>query len=308
MFDNFFYSASEWFFNLQSLINSSPLWLRISAFALYSLAFGSLFGSILNRRLDPLKAAQLEREYVLLNYGTDIAPEIPSATYENQKNSICPKCRNKLRFYHNIPLISYALLGGKCGYCGEKISKSYPLIEFSIMAIMLLFGASVDFQLSIQCFWFLIFSISLVSICFTDIKALDVYDVDSFAFCVSGLSILNSIIAVSTETLLSSIYIVTVVALISSGWRKIRGGKDDAIGTGDLPLMAMLCSSILTFDANFQYHSNTMIFVVMILLVTPILNWLASLLTKKGFSRKIPFAPALTIGTFLILLTKGSVL
>ena len=44
--------------------------------------------------------------------------------------SHCPKCNNKLKFYHNIPLLSWIFLGGKCAYCKEKISLQYPLIEF----------------------------------------------------------------------------------------------------------------------------------------------------------------------------------
>ncbi len=44
--------------------------------------------------------------------------------------SHCPKCKTKLKFYHNIPIISWIILGGKCAFCKEKISLQYPLIEF----------------------------------------------------------------------------------------------------------------------------------------------------------------------------------
>jgi leader peptidase (prepilin peptidase)/N-methyltransferase len=43
--------------------------------------------------------------------------------------SMCPKCRHSIRFYDNIPLLSYVLLGGRCRDCGAKISARYPLIE-----------------------------------------------------------------------------------------------------------------------------------------------------------------------------------
>ncbi len=43
--------------------------------------------------------------------------------------SRCPHCGHPVRFYDNIPLISYLLLGGKCRDCGEGISWRYPLVE-----------------------------------------------------------------------------------------------------------------------------------------------------------------------------------
>ncbi len=43
--------------------------------------------------------------------------------------SHCPKCSQKLRWWHNIPLLSWLLLGGKCAYCKAPISIQYPLVE-----------------------------------------------------------------------------------------------------------------------------------------------------------------------------------
>jgi leader peptidase (prepilin peptidase)/N-methyltransferase len=43
--------------------------------------------------------------------------------------SHCPTCNTKLKWYDNIPILSYLLLKGKCRYCGAKISIKYPLIE-----------------------------------------------------------------------------------------------------------------------------------------------------------------------------------
>ncbi|BCD62014.1 leader peptidase / N-methyltransferase [Nitratiruptor sp. YY08-26] len=61
--------------------------------------------------------------------------------------SHCPKCKKNLKWWHNIPLISWLLLGGKCYYCKEPISLQYPLIELltgGIFALVLAFkGLSI---------------------------------------------------------------------------------------------------------------------------------------------------------------------
>ena len=43
--------------------------------------------------------------------------------------SHCPKCQHALRFWHNIPILSYIFLRGKCAWCKSSIPWRYPLIE-----------------------------------------------------------------------------------------------------------------------------------------------------------------------------------
>ena len=45
--------------------------------------------------------------------------------------SKCPKCQNRLKPWHNIPVFSYIFLKGKCAFCKEKISIQYPIIELT---------------------------------------------------------------------------------------------------------------------------------------------------------------------------------
>ena len=43
--------------------------------------------------------------------------------------SYCPRCQTKIKFYDNIPVISFLILRGKCRKCGSGISVQYPLVE-----------------------------------------------------------------------------------------------------------------------------------------------------------------------------------
>ncbi|OGF23339.1 hypothetical protein A2Y83_01330 [Candidatus Falkowbacteria bacterium RBG_13_39_14] len=52
--------------------------------------------------------------------------------------SICPKCKHKLAWHDNIPLLSYILLKGKCRHCGKKISMQYPAVELAAGVLFLI--------------------------------------------------------------------------------------------------------------------------------------------------------------------------
>lgn len=55
--------------------------------------------------------------------------------------SSCPRCHQKIRFYDNIPLLSFILLGGKCRHCNARIPLSYPLVELlTPLGLLLLYS------------------------------------------------------------------------------------------------------------------------------------------------------------------------
>jgi leader peptidase (prepilin peptidase)/N-methyltransferase len=63
--------------------------------------------------------------------------------------SHCPKCRAPIRFFHNIPLVSYLLLRGRCCSCGERISFRYFAVELLMASLAVLlfdqFGLGLAF-------------------------------------------------------------------------------------------------------------------------------------------------------------------
>ena len=288
-------------------MNEAPNWLRIFAFTAYSLMFGSLFGSILNRRTNQLSQAQDEREYILQNYGTDIAPELAKDPYRGETTSVCPNCHNKLKFYHNIPIISYLLLMGKCGFCDQKISKSYPLIEISVMSLMVMFGYITNYQFSIQCVWFLVLSISAVSICFTDLKSMHIYDCDSIAFSISLISILNKTHDIQVSTILSVIYIVVGIGLVSKCIGFALKRKGGVIGGGDFPLMASYALTVITL-APIESPLSGLMLTSILLTVNPLIVAVYSLVKKKTISKEIPFAPIIVTGIMMMIISNGYIL
>lgn len=81
--------------------------------------------------------------------------------------SYCPHCKKQIRWYDNIPLLSFIFLKGECRECKKKISWQYPLVEFSTGAVFALVGSfffsSFDYQSWILTFYYLaLFSLLMV--------------------------------------------------------------------------------------------------------------------------------------------------
>lgn len=108
--------------------------------------------------------------------------------------SKCPKCQAPLKWWHNIPVLSYILLRGKCAFCKEPISIQYPIIELItgiIYTILFMkFGVSFDTLFA----W--IFAALLIVIAGTDIKEKVVYDVHTYTLI--GFGLLYAVVVTAT--------------------------------------------------------------------------------------------------------------
>lgn len=111
-------------------------------FSIYAFIFGLIIGSFLN--------------VVILR--------LPVKKDLVRARSACPSCGNQLRWYHNIPVLSFLFLKGKCGFCGTRISWRYPLIEILTgLVAFWLFPSSWDpYSVAIYAFHF---TVACIFIC-----------------------------------------------------------------------------------------------------------------------------------------------
>ncbi len=101
--------------------------------------------------------------------------------------SHCPACETPLRWWQNIPVLSFFLLGRKCYFCHEPISWRYPLIE-SLTAI--LFGlTAARYGFSVQTLSTFIFIGYLIPIALIDYEHFLIFDAMSYSGMGLGLII-----------------------------------------------------------------------------------------------------------------------
>ena len=82
--------------------------------------------------------------------------------------SHCVRCRKILAWYDNIPLVSYALLRGRCRYCGKRISIRYPVVE--LITGLLFFFLVWTLGLSAVAIKMCVFASILVALIFSDLE------------------------------------------------------------------------------------------------------------------------------------------
>jgi leader peptidase (prepilin peptidase)/N-methyltransferase len=252
----------------------------------FALLFGLVVGSFLNvviLRMPPLLEYLWKKdfaEYSETAFSEEMPPGIAFA------RSHCPKCKNQLKAYQNIPLLGFIFLRGQCGFCHSSISLRYPIIEVltGLLTVLMAFIYGVEVQLIAACLlvWFLIVItwIDLDTYLIPDQLSLTLLWLglffSLFEFSVSpAVAIIGSLVGYLSLWLLFHVF-------------KLFTGKE-GMGYGDFKLLAA-GGAWLGFEP--------LIVVLFVSSVSGLTIALIQLIMRKG-QQKIPFGPYLSIGIFV---------
>jgi leader peptidase (prepilin peptidase)/N-methyltransferase len=205
--------------------------------------------------------------------------------------SSCPACGERIRFYDNIPVISYVFLLGRCRHCRHPISPQYPVVEAATgllsLALFLKMGASLEYV------FFMLFGASLIAITFIDLQHKIIPDVLSLPGIVVGFAV--SLFSLSSLSWIDSL--IGMVAgggfllLVSIAFEKLTGRE--GMGMGDVKMLAMI-------GAWMGWRS--LLFIVLVSSLSGSLIGGALLaLSRQGARTRIPFGPFLALGSLIYL-------
>ncbi len=173
-------------------------------------------------------------------------------------NSACPKCKNPIKSYDNIPILSWLMLGGKCRNCKNPISIRYPAVELLNGLLFLLTYWAIGFN------WYLpvclIFVATMVSLIFIDSEHMILPNVITYPLFVFALIVriafpiifqtdifsdmsYSPLVGLTQPAWLVSLFGAILGALVGGGslwlvgeiWKRLRGV--DAMGLGDVKML-----------------------------------------------------------------------
>lgn len=210
--------------------------------------------------------------------------------------SHCPHCGHNIRFWENIPIISYLLLKGKCSSCSQHISLRYPLVEFVTgslcLVVFLILGANVQMLLALVLTWALI----VLTLIDYDEQLLP----DDITLPLLWLGLLVNYFSVFT-TLNNAVLGAAAgyLTLWSVYWAfKLLTGKE-GMGYGDFKLLA-------AFGAWFGWQALPFI-ILCSSLVGAIVGITLIATQKQDSQTAIPFGPYLAAAGFIYMLWGESI-
>ncbi|MFQ3288650.1 MAG: leader peptidase (prepilin peptidase)/N-methyltransferase [Alteromonadaceae bacterium] len=256
---------------------------------LLSLSVGSFLNVVVYRL-----PKMLEREWYgecrefLAEEVCDIpAKHLPEMTL-SKPDSTCPKCDHKIRFYENIPVLSWLVLRGKCSQCDNAISKRYPLVELITCGLGLVIAGV--YGVSTFTVFMLILTWGLVALTLIDLDHMLLPDQIVMPLLWLGLLFnINGGFVPLNEAIIGAV--VGYTSLYSIFWLfKLVTGKD-GMGYGDFKLFAL-------FGAWIGWQ----LLPLLILMASGVAAVVGiSLIVFKGHKREqaIPFGPYLAVAGWI---------
>ncbi len=198
--------------------------------------------------------------------------------------SSCPSCGHPIRFYDNIPVLSYLFLRGRCRDCGQKISPRYIAVEL-ITAVMAVFLFR-HYGLSLHFIFAFLFTAALIVVTFIDLEHGIIPDVITLPGIPLSVIVSVTVMGVSfLDSILGMILGGGIFYLIAVGYELLA--KREGMGGGDIKLLAML-------GAFFGWQS-----LIFILLVSSLLGSIVGVgmmvMKKEGMKYAVPFGPFLSV-------------
>ena len=207
--------------------------------------------------------------------------------------SFCPACKNQIKWYDNIPFLSFLFLKGKCRSCDYRINFQYFLVELiaaiSFATIYFIYGISITTLL------LLILSIFFIIIFFIDLKHYIIPNELTFPLMAIGFiksfdpNLNQTIFPNYINSLLGGFFGYSIIWLIIFFYKKVR--NKEGMGLGDAKLMAVV---------GFWFGWVSIPFTIFISSVVALVLVIPSLIKKtRDMKAQIPFGPYIIIGCIL---------
>lgn len=212
--------------------------------------------------------------------------------------SRCPKCENPIRWYDNLPILSFLVLRGKCRNCGTPISLQYPAVELLTAVLFLLLMHRFTNITALMIY--MIFTSSLVVVTFIDLKHYIIPDEISIPGAVVGL-LLSILPAHLTDgQLLSHSFLDSLIGCVLGGGLLYLTAlfslvvfKKEGMGGGDVKLLAMV--------GAFLGWKPVLITIVLGSVLGALVGVTLIALRLRGRKDYIPFGPYLALAALLSL-------
>lgn len=267
-----------------------------AALILVCVLFGLLVGSFLNvviQRIPKMMEATWRQEArELLEQPAPKGEETPPIFNLVTPGSHCPHCNHRIRWYENVPVVSWALLKGRCSGCKAAISKRYPIIE--LLTALVAGLCAWRFGYDPWLIFMLYGSFTLLALAVIDLDTTLLPDDLTYPLLWAGL--LAAVLGISPVSLSDAVIgaMAGYLALWSLYWVfKLLTGKE-GMGYGDFKLLAALGAWL-----GWQYLPVVVLLSSVVGLVFAV-SMMASGSVKRD--QGIPFGPYLAIAGWIALL------
>ncbi|GIU15603.1 A24 family peptidase [Shewanella sp. MBTL60-007] len=293
--------------DLISVFSQTP-WLFIALSFIFAAVIGSFLNVVIHRMPVMMKREwQQECNHYLSEYKKEVFEsnkkqlEAPIDAFPEKYNivvpgSACPKCKTNIKAIHNLPILGWLMLKGKCASCSTKISARYPIVELITGALVAFlawhFGPTLEFALTT------ILTFSLIALTGIDLDEMLLPDQLTLPLLWLGLIInLGGTFATTSDALIGAA--AGYLSLWSVFWLfKLLTGKE-GMGYGDFKLLAV-------FGAWFGWQVLPLI-ILLSSLVGAIVGIALIVFKKLNHGNPIPFGPYIAAAGWIAMIWGESI-